>query len=260
MEIEKIYSEILDNLKLYNPVQPKVRLGTNADGGYVIVNGYKYDCLLSAGVDDEITFEVDFLTRNKTTPIFAFDGTVNRPSNLPSEIQFHKTNIGPNSGGNTTNLKEYSKKYDDIFIKMDIEGHEWNWINSFETHFSKVKQFVFEAHNIFPCEPPKGVTFYKRCGYKSHLDFLINVLKSLKIINKTHNLVHVHQNVCAEWAEFNGNEYPAFLELTFLRKDCDINGLNKDDLPVIGLDFPSGSKKIPEGVVDKPLNFYPFKF
>jgi len=48
-QYQQLYLEILKNLILYKPKNPKIRLGNpNGDGGYVIIDGYNYDCYLSA--------------------------------------------------------------------------------------------------------------------------------------------------------------------------------------------------------------------
>ena len=49
--------EILKNLVLYNPVNKKIRLGHQKDGGYVIIDGYDYDCFLNMR-------NIEFLAKN----------------------------------------------------------------------------------------------------------------------------------------------------------------------------------------------------
>ena len=139
---------------------------------------------------------------------------------------------------------------------MDIEGEEWNWIRSFKDSFMKVKQFVFEAHAIYLNGPDYAV----KGKVTPDIEWLKYILKSLQILNETHHLVHVHQNVSSCPVIFNGVSYPTFFELTFIRKDCKINGLNKNDLPIKNLDFPCGLDPMPEDMIDKNMSFYPFKF
>jgi hypothetical protein len=227
---------ILKNLILYNPVNKKIRLGHQADGGYIIIDGYNYDYFISGGVGENITFEIDFIKKYPDMTGIIFDNTVNDAPSLPKEVKLIKKNIGFDNTETTTNLSDYVNEYENIFIKMDIEGSEWKLLRSeFSKSLMKIKQIVFEAHHFF------GV-------------FSDIALESLEIINKTHYLVHIHQN--NNGIPFNtGNIlYPSLLELTFIRKDCEIKGLNVTDLPIKDLDFTNMPGKIEYDIMNK----YPF--
>jgi hypothetical protein len=279
MENTSIFGAILRNLFTFAPDNNKVRWGREADGGYVVVGGYEYDYFISAGIANETTFEEDFIRSNPNTPGIAFDGTVERSGTLPSKLEYVKNNIDAFNSDTTTNLIDYLKDYKDIFLKFDIEGEEWNWIPSFKDHFHKCKQIVFEAHAIFPDGIPPDRAYYRSHLYKtdasigrvpvSEEQWIQNVLNSLQILNKTHRLVHAHQNADGPFLDYENNKYPSFLELTFLRKDCKVNGLNQESLPVSGLDFVCG-RTDPDMLLggsnydptfcDRDMSFYPFKF
>ena len=229
--------EMLKNLILYNPVNKKIRLGIHEDGGYVMIDGYDYDYFISGGVGEDISFEIDFIKKYPNMQGLIFDKSVDEPPNLPKEIKFIKKNIGFDNNETTTNLTEYIKGYENVFIKMDVEGGEWNLLRSpFSESLINVKQMIFEAHHFF------GV-------------FSDNALECLKIINKTHYLVHVHQNNNGVPFDIGNITYPSLLELTFIRKDCEINGVNTSNLPIEGLDFTNMPGK-PEYDI---MNKYPFK-
>lgn len=269
MNIEKNQEEILKNLELYEPNNNKIRVGHNGDGGYVIIDGYEYDCILSVGLANEVTFEEKFSELYPNIDSYAFDGSVDRPRNLPNNFKFIKNNIGTisidngdqiysNGGlarynGKITNLKEYIKNYENAFIKMDIEGEEWNWIRIFEDSFNKVKQITFEAHVLFPHLQDQSLVA-AHCQGLSNDQWADNVLNSLKILNKSHYLVHVHENNAPDTVDIKGRKYPTCYELTYLRKDSKINGLNIAQLPIEGLDFPTNARR-----PNNDINFYPFK-
>ena len=79
------------------------------------------------------------------------------------------------------------------------------------------------------------------------------VLNCLKALSKTHNIVHVHENNnCRNFVDIAGNKYPDTIELTYLRKDCRVWGLNEVSFPIEGVDFPNVN--YPE----HNINFYPF--
>ena len=265
---EQNREEILKNLKLYDPANTKIRVGHSGDGGYVIISGYEYDCILSAGIADEVTFEENFVKLYPNIDSYAFDGSVNRPSNLPENFKFIKNNIGTDStnegrqiysngglvvyNGGITNLKEYIKDYKNAFVKMDIEGEEWNWIRTFGDSFDKVKQFTFEGHVLFPHLQDQGLVA-AHCQGLSNDEWSDNILESLKVLNKTHYLVHVHENNAPDRVKIGNHQYPTVYEFTYLRKDCKVNGLNTKSLPIEGLDFPTWNKP------SSDINFYPFK-
>jgi hypothetical protein len=248
----KLEKEILENLIVYNPKNKKIRLGQSIDGGYVIIDGYDYDIYLSCGIGNDVGFDIDFANYRPNINGFAFDGTCDKPINLPSNIEFIKKNIGIYENESITNMSDYTGR-DNIFLKMDIEGHEWHWIKSLGD-LSKFKQIVLECHGFFDEDCPTGSWSEEEAGNFSHED----ILKSLQILNKTHYLVHIHGNNAAVVKHYNGefgnakgiDEFFTVAELTYIRKDCDIEGLNTNSLPIINLDFPNYNF-IPDVHIDK---------
>ena len=63
----------------------KIRLGKDYDGGYVIaeIPNIKYTTLLAGGIENDISFEEDFIKKYAIDNAYAFDGTINK---LPKEI------------------------------------------------------------------------------------------------------------------------------------------------------------------------------
>lgn len=112
----------------------KIRCGINKDGGYVIgdINDETgYDCYISAGVNNEESFSRDFINKYGMTRdnSFAFDGTIEKyPSRYTKKIQFVKKNISGVTTKNTVNLSGLIDFYNNIFLKMDIDGHEYKWL------------------------------------------------------------------------------------------------------------------------------------
>lgn len=198
---------LLEPIIVYKSNHKKIRLGRDNDGGYIICEGLEYDCFLSGGVSDDCSLEEDFLKLYPHLTCFAFDGTIQKNPETKFNIQFINKNIGDNTN-NTTNFSEYFEKYNDIFIKMDIEGHEFPWLNSLNLkQMRKIKQLVIEFH--YP---------YSTTGNLSVLDKL----------TKTHWLVHLHpHNGCGihhlKYIDDNGLEKPIsipnLIECTYIRKD-----------------------------------------
>ena len=226
---------VLENLVLYKPVNPKFRIGVQRDGGYVVVSGYEYDLLLSGGVGPDISFEHEFVKLHPSVKCLLFDGTVNTPENMPPNTTFIKKNIGTYEDDHHTNLVQHIKDYNNVFLKMDVEGGEWQLFNSeFIHHLHRVKQIVLEIHNVFNVSQ--------------------GTLVALSILGRTHHIVHVHENNhCRTFVNVGGNNYPQTFELTFLRKDSRVVGLNDVQLPLEGIDFPNT-----DHYPSSNLNFYPF--
>ena len=239
----KIERNILDCLKLYNPSNCKKRYGNAGDGGYVVVDGYEYDCYFSCGIGNDASFDNSFASNHPGISGLLFDGCI---SSLPfiasKDMMFVSKNISFIDTENTTSLNLETISYSNIFLKMDIESHEWKWIKHF-SNFHKIKQFVIEVHGLFD---PSWIEI----GQYEYDD----IFESLDKINQTHHLVHFHSNSAAEYRIVDGIELPTVAELTYIRKhDCQIIGFNKTPLPILDLDCKNTSYRH-----DLSFTKYPF--
>jgi hypothetical protein len=230
----------LELLRCYH-FDKKIRLGQNGDGGYVLgdLEG-GYDLYISAGVSDEESFSRDFINKYNMdyNNSVAFDGTIEKyPYNYTKNITFIKKNINSFKDEKNANLSYFTDNYNNIFLKMDIEGGEYPWLLSIsEEQLSKFKQIVFEFHGI------NDDTFNYSYDDKG---------KCLEKLSNTHYLIHVHGNNFSSVT----NNIPDVIELTYINKKCCINvpEFNKEPLPINNLDYPNFSIKN-----DIDLNFYPF--
>ena len=123
--------EHLEYLKVYQ-FDSKIRLGINSDGGYVIADlSGGYDCYVSAGVGREESFTREFLKKYSVNEFdtFGIDSSIESyPIEYTNNICFLKKNISDKNDSSNTNLSGIINKYCDIFLKMDIEGGEYGWI------------------------------------------------------------------------------------------------------------------------------------
>jgi len=160
-------------LNIYQIPNTLIRIGPKSDGGYVIADNLKYDLFISCGIAADINFEDKFLDGHKNLKCLAFDNTISSFPRHRNSIEWVKKNIGYLNTMGFTNLKEEIKNYDNIFLKMDIEGSEFNWIDSMtNSDLMKFSQIVLEVHWPFD---------NYRC-------------KMLEKLTETHYCVHVHGN------------------------------------------------------------------
>ena len=159
-------------LTTYTIPNNMVRLGSKHDGGYIIADGFDYDLFISCGIGQDVTFEESFLDIHKIKCV-AFDGTIETFPYNRNDIEWIPKNVGYFNTEKTTNLKEYMQGSKKIFLKMDIEGSEFNWIESMkETELDNISQIAIEIHWPFDI-------------------YRMNMLKKL---NNTHYIIHIHGN------------------------------------------------------------------
>jgi hypothetical protein len=215
------------DLTVYKSPFPKVRIGKDYDGGYIIceIPDIKYKILLAGGIARDISFEEHFIRKYEGTKCFAFDGTIDKLPKENPNITFIKKNIGFHNDNNITNLHDIIEENTSIFVKMDIEGGEVNWIKSLnDDHFNRFEQILMEFH--YPFSEKEANTFTK--------------------INKSHILVHFHGNNCCGMRMYKDVNIPKVFECTYLHKkyfksppelsneiipsNIDMKNVNKDEL------------------------------
>lgn len=193
-----------------------IRIGKNHDGGYLVcLNSLKNsNFLISMGIYDDWSFEKEFLKKNKKIKIKMFDQTLSffflikrffiefikifvpgRLQQFPKSItnlyeyfffvksRFKKKKINKKNFNQL--IKNQSNK---IFLKIDIEGSEYEILDIILRNKKKIEGIAIEFHDI----------------YKN-----INLIK--KFIKKIDlKLIHIHPN------NFKQNN-PDILELSFAK-------------------------------------------
>ncbi len=225
----------------------KFRLGVPSDGGYVIADLEDgYDCYISAGVSNEESFSRDFIEKYGLNEYnsFAFDGTIKSyPYEYTRNISFINKNIGTQDNNNTTTLRNLLDGHSSIFLKMDIEGHEYPWLLSLsDNQLGNIKQLAIELHGIHD----------NSWGY-------LHDTKELCFarLATTHYLVHAHGN---SWGTVGKNGMPDTIELTYVSKRYFQEGgrvapaLNISPLPAVGLDYSNNA-----AIEDVNMNYWPFR-
>jgi hypothetical protein len=204
----------MESLIVYKSLYDKYRVGNKNDGGYIVVDlPGDYDSFISGGISNDISFEEDFLNRFPDIVCNAFDGTIN---SLPSEnnkIIFHKKNLGQINSESITNLDNELKSYNNVFLKIDIEGHEFRLLPVLMDKIKKIKQLVVEFHS--PADIHLHPNYYSGL-LDIHNQNLWNICNKL---NETHTLVHIHGNNGCDIHTIGGVLLPNVFECTYIRND-----------------------------------------
>jgi hypothetical protein len=190
-----------------------VRVGKNNDGGYLLNKNdiLKSECLLSFGIKDDWSFEDQFL-KIKDCPLFGYDNSVNDDM-LKDKVLYesykefftgtkqHITkNIGKYDRENELSfLSVIKNKGNNIFLKCDIEGCEYDILNDILMHTKLFSGIVIEFHDI-----QDNFKLNEMANFVSKLD---------------QKLVHVHINNCS-YIQIGENQYiPSVVELSFTSSD-----------------------------------------
>ena len=234
---------------LPNILKPKysydlIRLGTDFDGGYLIERSslINSNFLLSFGISTNWDFERDFININKVGYL-AFDGSVNEKfwnnliTNKLKRLSFSKALkfiIKKNQFYKFFNKKNFISKYigktmnnsitlnkillkidkNKIFLKIDIEGSEYEILQEILDNQSKILGLAIEFH---------------QCNL--NMKNIINFIEKFNL-----DLVHIHAN---NYDKFYDNRIPDILEITFAKDPKSMGEYL--DLPH-KLDMPNKSK------------------
>lgn len=244
----------MQELIVYKSPYQKLRVGNpNGDGGYIVVDlptiengtGQTYDHFISGGISNDISFEKHFLSLHPYIKCDAYDGTI--PS-LPEDvknIKFYKENLNE-----STNIDKMINDYNNIFMKIDIEGHEYSFINEIIKRklFHKIKQLVIEIHT--PGDIKLHPTYFKGLDHITHK----TMFQLFHCMNRTHKLVHFHPNNNPLLHTYNGTIIPNVFECTFIRvDDPKLKFVYNDEAIPSPLDRPNVSR-----CPDVRLSGYPY--
>lgn len=231
------------SVKLPNFFKPKVsydllRLGSKNDGGYIVSKKdiLSSSNLLSFGINDDWLFEKSFLKKNNIN-CYAFDGSLTRNYWIKYflkaiiSFKFNKifkffhfyfffkknkkfflkfvTNVkGKNNITFSSIMSTYLRDYNNIFLKVDIEGSEYRILDDIISYSEKFISVVIEFHDI-----------------DLHLDKIEKFINNFPL-----KIIHTHPN---NYAGVNANLSPLAIEVTFSReyKNEEAVKFNKLDSP-----------------------------
>jgi hypothetical protein len=234
-----------------------IRIGPETDGGYVIdkrvIN--KTKILITCGLNDDWEFEKKFLQKNPDVKIIAFDHTVNRDfwiKRFKKDIihflllkklriskildifkfinyclfftknrQHHIKKIVYNDRNNKEiTIPKILKNYENVFLKVDIEGDEYKILNDIKKNSKKIIFLIIEFHNL-----------------QKNLSKIKKFLKKLDL-----KIIHIHAN---NYGGVDKHNNPKVIELSLIntRKIKIKNIFSKRKYPIINLDYKNFKRR-----------------
>ena len=124
-----------------------VNLGNN-----ILANEFGYDHLICAGLnpaDESFSNQIVQYFGFTTLGASAFDATVSElPPNYPREMVYYKRNVSNIRDDKNVNLEYFIDKYSNIFLKMDLNGKEYDWFSTLDAaKLQKFKQISIKFLN-----------------------------------------------------------------------------------------------------------------
>ena len=240
------------NFLLPIKVKNLLRLGRDFDGGYLVCEKTLNKCqnLITLGVGDDISFEIDFFKKKQECNISLYDHTVNdslffkiimkyfrraitfrvSPKHLMNSIVsylnykkflkkknvqlFNKKVVQKAETSNEVSLKNILNEVLENkknLLKVDIEGGEYEIIDQICIENSTIEMLIIEFHWI-----NKKKNIFREC---------------IKKLNSHFKIIHIHAN---NYKKINQEDYFFdVIELTFINKrNVDLND------PIYRYDFP----------------------
>jgi hypothetical protein len=193
------------------------RYGRQHDGGYVVpeIALQESDALLGYGIADDISFEEDFCNK-WSKPAYGFDGGIENISIqnplckfIPEFLKTEHFMYGSHqSSGRTSTFSDQINKLNLVgkkkFIKMDIEGAEYEVFDDIEKDFLNITGMVLEVH------------------YLHDIKYAKKAIELLSKINTHFFLAHLHGNNytdCFFETKYSKERIPSVLELTYINKN-----------------------------------------
>jgi FkbM family methyltransferase len=241
-------------------VDDLVRVGGHNDGGYIIPRAAlkETEVLLSLGVNEDWSFDADFLRINPKAIVHAYDPTIsdrhfkkqiikrfiylccakssikdviaavrlrssykrffNGLARHYEERVHNRIDTAKDATFESMFRRAENKK---SFVKMDIEGSEYRVIDALVKYSSRVIGIVIEFHDT---EPLRAV-----------------FCTAVKKLQEHYDIVHIHGN---NWAPVGFDGFPEVVEITFLRKGFHGTvGAKRRILPLEKLDEPNDPKR-----------------
>jgi hypothetical protein len=187
----------------------KVRVGADADGGYVIPADWKaVPMLISLGIGPENSFDMSFAEAGIS--VEAYDPTISQLPQIHPKIRWIQSLVVANPRPNSKevsleNVLERVSSDNLPVLKMDIEGWEYPVLLSCsERSLGKIRFFVAEFHGIADAVATENTATLEATWKKLSSKF---------------DTVHIHANNAGGARVLGGALIPNLLEITMVNRD-----------------------------------------
>ena len=237
-----------DALSLLRPWDidvPKIRIGDNRDGGYVLVSNLeKSQPVLSYGIGSKYDFDTEMAQLGHS--VYMFDHTIKPLDPKLPTMHFFSEGVGAHRDEDAkldtidAHIAKNHITSNEIILKIDVEGAEFDVFDALPLQtLRRFRQIALEVHAVHRI---------------SNLAFRQKFFSVFSKINLEFTLCHVHVNNFDGPDEFRFVDnmiVPQILELTYVRKDL-ANRRPSTTVYPTALDYPNTNEP------DKLLWMYPF--
>lgn len=234
---DEMSARVKDILTLLQPKHAKnvkkIRLGNPNDGGYVCLDSFSaIKSAVSLGINDDVSWDLDIA--NRGINVFQYDYSIEKTPIDHQNFKFFSLKVGGEDGAESITLNSIMRSNNiaapgSVFLKMDIEGSEWEAFSSAEEEvMNSYSQIVCELHDLDQIEN------------EEYFNKIIEVLRKLK---QKFEVVHIHGNnhtplmICPGLCTL-----PQTLEVSFANKNHFTFEEVEEDYPS-PLDAPCNPKK-----------------
>ena len=208
-EKEKYFKQVKELCKVKKAIGYElVRVGKRHDGGYIMLNDFREEYIAySFGIGGEASW--DQWMAECGIHVDCYDHTIKQLPYNHAGVTFHKIGISGVDHIDESLLSMTSilhenghEKKDNLILKMDVEGAEWDFINSVSSDvLNQFLQITLELHDL------------------TSIEYSEKVVSALEKINKTHQVVWVHANNNGGVEQANDIVMPRLLEITYANKN-----------------------------------------
>jgi len=184
-----------------------IRLGAKFDGGYYVPADSSFDYVISAGIGKNCEFEQEFASQGVT--VIAIDPTVpSLPHPHSSITHIQKFLSGSLNNRKCVSLKAivegYNNELKKTILKLDIEGAEYEILESIEKNRLFSGLLIVEFHNLYQV---------------TNDSFRQQFERTLSFLEDRYQPIHFHSN---NWGTFHnvGNYFfPEVFEVTLINRE-----------------------------------------
>ena len=221
---------LLRLLRPHDATVPKIRLGSLADGGYVVNDDLaELDGVVSLGIGGEVSF--DLALAQQGVKVFQYDPTVDGPPVAHRHFAFSKLGWARQDSDATRSLatmliENGLQDSRDLLLKFDVEYAEWDALDGLDhALLDRCRLIVGEFHGL------------ERLGDDG---FFEQAWRVFSLLTRHHVVTHLHPNNCCGVELVQGVVIPRLIEITFLRRDRASFVKSHDPIPSV-LDYPNVS-------------------